>query len=58
MIDMEKDLCRCKKVSFETVVEAIKSGADTVEKVGEETGAGTGCGGCKSLIENEITNAK
>ncbi|MCL2610956.1 MAG: (2Fe-2S)-binding protein [Defluviitaleaceae bacterium] len=55
---MEKDLCRCKKVSFETVVEAIKSGADTVEKVGEETGAGTGCGGCKSLIENEITNAK
>lgn len=41
---------------------ADKAGADTVEKVGEVTGAGTGvdevtgeeCGKCKGLIQNII----
>jgi len=40
----------------------VKAGADTVEKVGEVTGAGTGvdettgepCGKCKPLIQNII----
>ena len=33
-----------------------KNGADTVDKVGEVTGAGTGedCGKCKVLIQNII----
>lgn len=35
-------VCGCEKVSLETVVNAVKNGADTVEKVGEVTGAGTG----------------
>ena len=49
-------VCGCKSVSLKTVVEAVKNGADTVEKVGEVTGAGTGenCGRCKVLIENVI----
>lgn len=49
-------VCGCKKVSLKTVVEAVKNGADTVEKVGEVTGAGTGedCGRCKALISNII----
>ena len=55
-------VCGCKKVSLETVVNAVKNGADTVEKVGEVTGAGTGvneetgepCGRCKVLIQNII----
>ena len=55
-------VCGCKKVSLETVVNAVKAGADTVEKVGEITGAGTGvdeisgeaCGKCKVLIQNII----
>lgn len=55
-------VCGCKKVSLETVVNAVRNGADTVEKVGEVTGAGTGineetgevCGKCKSLIQNII----
>lgn len=55
-------VCGCKKVSLETVVNAVKNGADTVEKVGEITGAGTGvdeetgeeCGKCKVLIQNII----
>lgn len=55
-------VCGCKKVSLEAVVNAVKNGADTVEKVGEMTGAGTGineetgeaCGKCKPLIQNII----
>ena len=49
-------VCGCKSVSLKAVVEAVKNGADTVEKVGEVTGAGTGenCGRCKVLIANVI----
>lgn len=55
-------MCGCRKVSLEAVVNAVKNGADTVEKVGEVTGAGTGineetgepCGKCKPLIQNII----
>lgn len=55
-------VCGCKKVSLEAVVTAVRNGANTVEKVGEVTGAGTGineetgepCGKCKVLIQNII----
>lgn len=49
-------VCGCKGVSLRTVVDAVKNGANTVEKVGEITGAGTGegCGRCKVLIANII----
>lgn len=57
--ELEKILssvCGCKEVSLKAVIDAVKNGADTVEKVGEVTGAGTGedCGRCKSLIANII----
>ena len=47
-------VCGCKDVSLQAVVDAVQSGADTVEKVSRQTGAGTGenCGRCKALIEN------
>lgn len=49
-------VCGCKGVSLKAVVEAVQNGADTVEKVGDITGAGTGenCGRCKLLIANVI----
>ena len=49
-------VCGCKEVSLKTVVDAVKNGADTVEKVSQLTGAGTGedCGKCKMLIANVI----
>lgn len=49
-------VCGCMNVSLEEVIKAIKNGADTVEKVGEVTGAGTkeGCGKCQALIANVI----
>ena len=54
-----KNACKCKNVSIETIVNAVKNGADTVEKVGEATGAGTACGRCKGgLITNIIENKR
>ena len=49
-------VCGCKGVSLSAVVDAVKKGANTVEMVGEITGAGTGvgCGKCKVLIANVI----
>lgn len=50
-----KNACKCKNISIEEVVNTVKNGADTVEKVMEATGAGTACGRCKAgLIPNII----
>ena len=47
-------VCRCRAVPLKAVVDAVKNGADTIEKVGEAVKAGTdpACGKCKILIEN------
>ena len=49
-------VCGCENVSLKAVVDAVKDGADTVEKVGIVTKAGTGegCGRCQVLIQNII----
>lgn len=49
-------VCGCLEVSLKDVVDAVKNGADTVEKVGVITKAGTGedCGRCQALIQNII----
>lgn len=49
-----KGVCGCKQVSLEEIITAIKNGANTVEKVGDATTAGTGCGNCQKLIQNVI----
>ena len=54
-------VCLCKAVTEEVIVEAIKEGADTFEKVQEATGAGTGhcrAGRCKGKIEQLIIDNK
>ncbi|MGL5574994.1 MAG: (2Fe-2S)-binding protein [Sarcina sp.] len=48
-------VCRCKKVSKNTIVEAIKNGADTYEKVKEQTKANTyGCMGCRMQVKKLV----
>lgn len=59
--DLMKLVCLCKAVPEEVIVEAIKDGADTFEKVQEETEAGTGrcCASrCRGRIEELIINNK
>ncbi len=53
-----KNACKCKNVSIDEIVNAVKNGADTIEKVGEVTGAGTACGRCKGIISNIIENKR
>ena len=44
-------LCHCLVVSEQEVIRAIRAGARTVEAVGEQCEAGTGCGSCRGGIE-------
>ena len=58
---MSKTICLCKGVTEETIVEAIKQGNTTFEKVQEATGAGTGfcnTGRCKANILELIEKNK
>lgn len=55
------NVCLCKGIPEETIIEAIKDGAVTFEEVSEKTGAGTGfCKGgrCKATIEKLIEENK
>lgn len=57
----ENIICKCKKISKETIVNAIKEGATTIEEVKEKTGATGGvCHGirCKKKIEELINEYK
>ena len=54
-------VCLCKGITEETIVEAIKNGADTFEKVKEATTAGSGfcnAGRCRGKIESLIEENK
>lgn len=51
-----QNVCKCQNVSVNEVVSAVKNGADTLDKVMDETKAGTGCTGCRKIIENIIEN--
>lgn len=55
------NICLCKGISEEKIVEAIKDGAVSVEEVGQKTGATTGpcCGArCRCKIEELIEENK
>lgn len=49
---MSEIICHCFEVSREEIEKAIQEkGLKTVEEVGENTNAGTGCGGCQEQIQ-------
>jgi bacterioferritin-associated ferredoxin len=50
-------VCYCHAVTAREVEAAVDDGATTVDAVGDETGAGTGCGTCHPTIE-EIVDAR
>jgi nitrite reductase (NADH) large subunit len=50
----ERVVCNCHKVTERTLRAAIEGGACTLEALGEETCAGTGCGSCKSDLTQLI----
>lgn len=45
-------VCTCLNVEKDELIESIKeNNLKTVEQVADETGAGTGCGGCRVRIQ-------
>ena len=43
-------VCHCGAVTHREFASAIDGGAETIEHVSDETGAGAGCGGCHDSI--------
>lgn len=61
ILDKLTKVCICKSITRARIKEAIKNGADTLEKVQKITGAGTGqCKGtrCSSKIVELINEYK
>ncbi len=50
----EKIACNCKNVNYGKILDAVKRGADSFEKVQAITGCGTGCGKCREFITTMI----
>lgn len=49
---MSEIICHCFEVSREEIEKVIREkGLKTIEEVGENTNAGTGCGGCQEQIQ-------
>lgn len=46
----ETTICFCNNVSLGKLLEAIRNGADTLEKIKDVTRASTGCGGCEPEV--------
>ncbi|WP_105565769.1 FAD-dependent oxidoreductase [Microbacterium halophytorum] len=49
-------VCVCNAVTVGRIDEAVAGGCSTVAEVGAETRAGTGCGGCRSRIEEMLAD--
>jgi NAD(P)H-nitrite reductase large subunit len=51
-MDNNEIICHCMDVTRGEIIAAIKElKLKTVEEVGKATEAGTGCGGCQSVIQ-------
>jgi bacterioferritin-associated ferredoxin len=50
-------VCLCHAVRDRELDTAIASGAESVEEVGRQCGAGTGCGACIPEIEDRLERA-
>ncbi|MCX4692835.1 bacterioferritin-associated ferredoxin [Streptomyces sp. NBC_01408] len=49
---MSPTICICNRVTEDEIVGWIRRGFTTVDDIGEQCGAGQGCGGCRDeLIE-------
>lgn len=49
-----KQVCACYNVAENSIINAIESGAKTIEALGEKLKCGTGCGSCKPELHGLI----
>ena len=57
-MNRSKEACHCKNVTYGMIEDAIRNGADTLQKVMDVTGVGKGCGKCKAFLEYLIRDIK
>jgi NAD(P)H-nitrite reductase large subunit len=50
----DRTICFCHCVPLTRLLEAIRGGADTIEKIQAETCASTGCGGCEWEVQEVL----
>ncbi len=53
-LDMEKVICPCLDISIGDIKQAVDGGANSLEKVQEETSAGTICEACVEELEEVV----
>lgn len=53
-MDLDEIVCSCMSVTNGMIKDAVDSGAETLEEVQEQTGAGTVCGICLEDIQNLV----
>lgn len=56
-----EEMCHCRTVPTETVIQSIKQNCRTVKEISRNTKAGTGCGTCVpnlKILLDEILNSK
>ena len=51
-------VCHCHGVTDREIRACVQQGARTCGDVGNECGAGTGCGGCASLVADVVAGEK
>jgi bacterioferritin-associated ferredoxin len=51
-------VCHCKRVYDRQIRHAAREGAVSVQAVARECGAGAGCGGCHSAIEDILVEER
>ena len=49
-INRSKEACHCRNITYGMIEDAVKNGAETLQKVQEATGAAKGCGQCKDFL--------
>ena len=47
-------VCHCHAISERTIRQCVDNGARSEDDVGEACGAGTGCGGCRPVVDRLI----
>ena len=50
-LNRSKEACHCRNITYGTIEDAIRNGADTLQQVMDVTGAGKGCGKRKVFLE-------
>ncbi len=54
----DRTVCFCHNVKYSDLRRAVNEGADTLEKIQDQTCASTGCGGCETEVIEILAQLK